>query len=153
VARAIAAGQTLEQAQATVLMDGYKDGEFYALQRPQNVAGTYRALAAQRWRTSRRPHPDPGSSLCAPIPNVRDQNRQGRRPRSRGSLHTQSARTFPLRTMTSSFGENRWCGGLGAGATGAGAAVVVGSTPKLRGRSWPVVLGVISPLKCFREQG
>ena len=48
VARAIAAGQTLEQAQATVLMDGYKDWEFYALQRPQNVAGTYRALAAQR---------------------------------------------------------------------------------------------------------
>jgi hypothetical protein len=29
-------------------MDGYKDWEFYALQRPQNVVGTYRALAAQR---------------------------------------------------------------------------------------------------------
>ena len=48
VARAIAAGQTLEQAEASVLMDRYKDWEFYAVQRPQNVAGTYRALAAQR---------------------------------------------------------------------------------------------------------
>jgi len=44
VAKAIAAGQTLEQAQASVLMEGYKDWEFYDQQRPQNVAGTYRAL-------------------------------------------------------------------------------------------------------------
>ncbi len=44
VAKAIAAGQTLEQAQASVLMEGYKDWEFYAQQRPQNVAGTYRSL-------------------------------------------------------------------------------------------------------------
>ncbi len=48
VARAIAAGQTLEQAQASVLMTDYKDWEFYDVQRPQNVAGTYRALIAKR---------------------------------------------------------------------------------------------------------
>ena len=48
VAAAIAAGQTLEQAQASVLMDAYKDWEFYAQQRPQNVAGMYRALSARR---------------------------------------------------------------------------------------------------------
>jgi glyoxylase-like metal-dependent hydrolase (beta-lactamase superfamily II) len=48
VARVIAGGQTLEQAQASVLMEDYKDWEFYAQQRPQNVAGTYRALAAKR---------------------------------------------------------------------------------------------------------
>jgi glyoxylase-like metal-dependent hydrolase (beta-lactamase superfamily II) len=48
VSRAIAAGQTLEQAQASVLMEDYKDWEFYAQQRPQNVAGTYRALAPKR---------------------------------------------------------------------------------------------------------
>ena len=48
VAAAIAAGQTLEQAQASVLMDAYKDWEFYAVQRPQNVAGMYRALSARR---------------------------------------------------------------------------------------------------------
>jgi len=48
VARAIAAGQTLEQAQASVLMEDYKDWEFYAQQRPQNVAGTYRALAGKK---------------------------------------------------------------------------------------------------------
>ena len=48
VAKAIAAGQTLEQAQASVTMDAYKDWEFYQQQRPQNVAGTYRALAAAR---------------------------------------------------------------------------------------------------------
>ena len=47
VAKAIAAGQTLEQAQASVLMESYKDWEFYQQQRPQNVAGTYRALAAR----------------------------------------------------------------------------------------------------------
>ena len=48
VAAAVAAGQTLEQAQASVLMDAYKDWEFYAQQRPQNVAGMYRALSARR---------------------------------------------------------------------------------------------------------
>ena len=45
VTKSIAAGQTLEQAQASILMDDYKDWEFYAAQRPQNIAGTYRALA------------------------------------------------------------------------------------------------------------
>ena len=44
VAKAAAAGQTLEQAQASVTMDAYKDWEFYAQQRPANVAGTYRAI-------------------------------------------------------------------------------------------------------------
>lgn len=48
VAKAIAAGQTLEQAQASVTMDNYKDWEFYAQQRPANVAGTYRALTGGR---------------------------------------------------------------------------------------------------------
>jgi glyoxylase-like metal-dependent hydrolase (beta-lactamase superfamily II) len=48
VTKAIAAGQTLEQAQASVLMENYKDWEFYQIQRPQNVAGTYRALTAQK---------------------------------------------------------------------------------------------------------
>jgi glyoxylase-like metal-dependent hydrolase (beta-lactamase superfamily II) len=48
VAKAIAAGQTLEQAQARVLMEAYKDWEFYDQQRPLNVAGTYRALTANR---------------------------------------------------------------------------------------------------------
>jgi glyoxylase-like metal-dependent hydrolase (beta-lactamase superfamily II) len=48
VAKAIAAGQTLEQAQASVQMDAYKGWEFYEQQRPQNVAGTYRALTAAR---------------------------------------------------------------------------------------------------------
>lgn len=48
VAKAIAAGQTLEQAQASVTMDAYKGWEFYAQQRPGNVAGTYRALQAGR---------------------------------------------------------------------------------------------------------
>jgi flavorubredoxin len=48
VAAAIAGGQTLEQAQASVLMDAYKDWEFYAQQRPQNVAGMYRALSGRR---------------------------------------------------------------------------------------------------------
>ena len=47
VARAIAAGQTIEQAQASVTMDAYKGWEFYEQQRPQNVAGTYRALSAK----------------------------------------------------------------------------------------------------------
>ncbi len=48
VAKAIAAGQTLEQAQTSVLMDAYKDWEFYAQQRPLNVAGMYRSLAGSR---------------------------------------------------------------------------------------------------------
>ena len=48
VSKAIAAGQTLEQAQASVLMDSYKDWEFYQQQRPGNVAGTYRALTSGR---------------------------------------------------------------------------------------------------------
>ena len=48
VAKAIAGGQTLEQAQASVTMDNYKDWEFYAQQRPANVAGTYRALTSGR---------------------------------------------------------------------------------------------------------
>jgi glyoxylase-like metal-dependent hydrolase (beta-lactamase superfamily II) len=48
VAKAIAAGQTLEQAQASVTMDAYKDWEFYSQQRPVNVAGTYRALTSGR---------------------------------------------------------------------------------------------------------
>jgi glyoxylase-like metal-dependent hydrolase (beta-lactamase superfamily II) len=46
VTKAIAAGQTLEQAQASVTMDAYKSWEFYAQQRPGNVAGTYRAIQA-----------------------------------------------------------------------------------------------------------
>ena len=46
VAKSIAAGQTLEQAQASVTMDAYKEWEFYAQQRPGNVAGTYRALTS-----------------------------------------------------------------------------------------------------------
>jgi glyoxylase-like metal-dependent hydrolase (beta-lactamase superfamily II) len=48
VAKAVAAGQTLEQAQAGVTMDAYKDWEFYEQQRPANVAGTYRAITANR---------------------------------------------------------------------------------------------------------
>ena len=46
--KAIAAGQTVEQAQAGILMDNYKGWEFYDQQRPQNVAGTYRALTSNR---------------------------------------------------------------------------------------------------------
>jgi glyoxylase-like metal-dependent hydrolase (beta-lactamase superfamily II) len=48
VASAVAQGQTLEQAQASVTMDAYKGWEFYAQQRPQNVAGTYRAVVDGR---------------------------------------------------------------------------------------------------------
>jgi glyoxylase-like metal-dependent hydrolase (beta-lactamase superfamily II) len=48
VAKAISAGQTLEQAQASVLMENYKDWEFYQQQRAQNVAGTYRSLTSKR---------------------------------------------------------------------------------------------------------
>ena len=47
VSKAIAAGQTLEQTQASVTMDAYKDWEFYMQQRPANVAGFYRALSAR----------------------------------------------------------------------------------------------------------
>jgi glyoxylase-like metal-dependent hydrolase (beta-lactamase superfamily II) len=48
VARSIAAGQTLDQAQASVTMDAYKDWDFYEQQRPLNVAGMYRALTNSR---------------------------------------------------------------------------------------------------------
>jgi glyoxylase-like metal-dependent hydrolase (beta-lactamase superfamily II) len=48
VAKAVAAGQTLEQAQATVTMEAYKTWEFYDAQRPQNVAGMYRAMTNGR---------------------------------------------------------------------------------------------------------
>jgi glyoxylase-like metal-dependent hydrolase (beta-lactamase superfamily II) len=48
VGKAIAAGQTVDQAQASVLMEAYKDWEFYQQQRPVNVAGTYRALTGGR---------------------------------------------------------------------------------------------------------
>jgi glyoxylase-like metal-dependent hydrolase (beta-lactamase superfamily II) len=48
VREAIAAGKTLEQARDTVLMSDYKDWEFYEQQRPQNVAGAYRLLTANR---------------------------------------------------------------------------------------------------------
>jgi glyoxylase-like metal-dependent hydrolase (beta-lactamase superfamily II) len=48
VREAIAAGKTLEQARDTVLMSDYKDWEFYEQQRPQNVAGAYRLLSANR---------------------------------------------------------------------------------------------------------
>jgi len=47
VAKAIAAGQTVEQAQKSVLMEAYKDWDFYEQQRPQNVAGMYRSLTAK----------------------------------------------------------------------------------------------------------
>ena len=45
---AIAAGKTLEQARDTVLMSDYSGWEFYEQQRPQNVAGAYRLLSANR---------------------------------------------------------------------------------------------------------
>jgi hypothetical protein len=48
VAKAIAAGKTLEQTRDTVLMSEYSQWEFYEQQRPQNVMGAYRMLAAQR---------------------------------------------------------------------------------------------------------
>jgi len=47
VAKAIAAGQSVEDAQKSVTMDAYKDWEFYDVQRPQNVVGMYRALSAK----------------------------------------------------------------------------------------------------------
>ena len=48
VAKAVAAGQSLEEAQKSVTMDAYKDWEFYEQQRPQNVAGMYRVITAGR---------------------------------------------------------------------------------------------------------
>ena len=48
VTKAIASGQTLEQAQSSITMDDFKDFEFFAAQRPQNIAGTYRALSGNR---------------------------------------------------------------------------------------------------------
>lgn len=44
VANAIAAGQTLEQARASVRMDDYSHWEFFEQQRPLNVEGAYRSL-------------------------------------------------------------------------------------------------------------
>jgi glyoxylase-like metal-dependent hydrolase (beta-lactamase superfamily II) len=46
VKKAVAAGQTLEQAQASITMDNYKNFEFFA-QRTQNIAGMYRALGGK----------------------------------------------------------------------------------------------------------
>ena len=48
VREAIAAGKTLEQTRDTVLMNEYSGWEFYEQQRPQNVAGAYRLLTANR---------------------------------------------------------------------------------------------------------
>jgi glyoxylase-like metal-dependent hydrolase (beta-lactamase superfamily II) len=48
VREAIAAGKTLEQTRDTVLMSDYASWEFYEQQRPQNVAGAYRLLSANR---------------------------------------------------------------------------------------------------------
>jgi glyoxylase-like metal-dependent hydrolase (beta-lactamase superfamily II) len=48
VREAIAAGKTLEQTRDTVLMGDYASWEFYEQQRPQNVAGAYRLLSANR---------------------------------------------------------------------------------------------------------
>ena len=48
VTAAIAAGKTLEQTRDTVLMSDYQRWEFYEQQRPQNVAGAYRLLSANR---------------------------------------------------------------------------------------------------------
>jgi glyoxylase-like metal-dependent hydrolase (beta-lactamase superfamily II) len=45
VSKAIAEGQTLEQAQKSVTMDAYKNWEFFEQQRAANVAGHYRALS------------------------------------------------------------------------------------------------------------
>ena len=46
--KAIAEGQSLEQARDSVLMEDYSDWEFYAQQRPLNVAGAYRSLTGGR---------------------------------------------------------------------------------------------------------
>ena len=48
VREAIAAGKTLEQTRDSVLMSDYAGWEFYEQQRPQNVAGAYRLLTANR---------------------------------------------------------------------------------------------------------
>jgi glyoxylase-like metal-dependent hydrolase (beta-lactamase superfamily II) len=48
VREAIAAGKSLEQTRDSVLMSDYSDWEFYEQQRPQNVAGAYRLLTANR---------------------------------------------------------------------------------------------------------
>jgi glyoxylase-like metal-dependent hydrolase (beta-lactamase superfamily II) len=48
VREAIAAGKTLEQTRDSVLMSDYASWEFYEQQRPQNVAGAYRLLTANR---------------------------------------------------------------------------------------------------------
>lgn len=48
VAKAIAAGQTVEQTQASVTMPAYKTWEFYDAQIKGNVAGTYRAINAKQ---------------------------------------------------------------------------------------------------------
>lgn len=45
VQKAIAAGQSLEEAQKSVTLDAYRSWEFYEQQRPANVAGFYRALS------------------------------------------------------------------------------------------------------------
>jgi glyoxylase-like metal-dependent hydrolase (beta-lactamase superfamily II) len=48
VAKAVAEGKSLEEARDTVLMEDYRDWEFYEQQRPLNVTGTYRLLTANR---------------------------------------------------------------------------------------------------------
>jgi glyoxylase-like metal-dependent hydrolase (beta-lactamase superfamily II) len=47
VAAGIAAGRTLEQLRQSVTMDAYKDWEFYAQWRADNVTGMYRILTAK----------------------------------------------------------------------------------------------------------
>jgi glyoxylase-like metal-dependent hydrolase (beta-lactamase superfamily II) len=46
VRQAIAAGQSLEQVQASVTMQDYSSWEFYEQQRPANVTGAYRAFTS-----------------------------------------------------------------------------------------------------------
>jgi len=48
VARAVAAGQSLEQVRDGVTMDDYDDWEFFGVQRPLNVTGAYRIQTAGR---------------------------------------------------------------------------------------------------------
>ncbi len=45
VAAAIAAGQSLEEARESILLEDYDHWEFFAAQRPQNIAGAYRELS------------------------------------------------------------------------------------------------------------
>jgi glyoxylase-like metal-dependent hydrolase (beta-lactamase superfamily II) len=47
VAGAIRAGLSLQEAQASVMMDDYKDWEYWEQQRPLNIMGAYRSLMAQ----------------------------------------------------------------------------------------------------------